>query len=250
MDQATIPTKRAHVQPQDIQVGKPIPYDIEDVYGHLLLSRGIKLESEEQRQRLLHIGRTPYNVAVRRPQSGGVTKRRNDPAAQFLNPFDELYRISLALQETFRWIGRGKFLRRLDVLVSRVGNIIEYDPHASIGAAHLDEEFPYYIRHPIRKALLSDTVAGQLEFPGQERRSIATAALTANLGMLEYQEELDRQNAPLDGEQWEIVRNHPRRSVQRLLAEGVEDPSTTSDLMGVAIQRGCAVGISVEVLGC
>ncbi|BAU58276.2 putative metal dependent phosphohydrolase [Halorhodospira halochloris] len=200
-----------------------MPYDIEDAYGHLLLSRGARLESEEQRQRLIHIGRKPYNVASRRSQSGGVTKRRNDPAAQFLNPFDELYRISLALQETFKWLGRGKFMRRLDILVSRIGNIIEHDPDASIGAAHLDEEFPYFIRHPLRKALLSDTVAARMEIPDQERRSIVTAALTANIGMIEYQEEFDQQRAPLDEYQWEVVRNHPRRSVERLLAEGMED---------------------------
>lgn len=223
MIQTIIPTQRAFVQPQDIQVGQPLPYDIEDAYGHLLLGKGGIIESEEQRQRLLHIGRKPYNEVIRPRRSGGITKRRNDPMAQFLNPFDELYRISLAMQETFRWLGKGKFMRRLDILVSRIGNIIEQDPDASIGAAHLDEEFPYFVRHPIRKAMLSDTVAAKMEFPDQERRSVVTAALTANLGMLEYQAEFDRQTAPLDDGQWEIVRNHPRRSVERLLAEGMED---------------------------
>ncbi|WP_200193343.1 HD-GYP domain-containing protein [Halorhodospira abdelmalekii] len=218
-----IPTKRATVLPEDVQVGSPAPFDIEDAYGHLLLRRGGLIESEAQRERLLQIGRTPYHVAVKRHGSGSVSKRRNDPNAPFLNPFDEIYRISLTLQESFRWLGHDRFLRRLDLLISRIGNVLEHDAEASIGAAHLDEEFPYAIRHPIRKAMLCDTVAARIGIPDSERRSIVCAALTANLGMLEEQKQLDRQSTPLSDEQWELIQNHPHRSVERLLDAGLTD---------------------------
>jgi len=225
MNQRAIPTKRAVVQPDDLEIGKPVPYDIEDAYGHLLLRRGSVLRSREQLERLLQIGRTPYHVARRREESGGVTRRRDLALAAFRNPFDLIHQICRALQETFKWLGEDndRFLRRLDHLASRIGDLVERDADAAIGAAHLDESFPYSIRHPIRQAVLCDVVGSQLGIPDSERRSIVLAALSANVGMLEIQDGLDRQSAPLDEAQRRDLEEHPVRSVERLTAAGVTD---------------------------
>ncbi|MCG5529146.1 MULTISPECIES: HD-GYP domain-containing protein [Halorhodospira] len=226
MNQRAIPTKRATVQADDLALGKPVPYDIEDAYGHLLLRRGSILRSREQLERLLQIGRTPYHVAAWRQETGGVSRRRELALAAFRNPFDLIYQISRALQETFKWLGEDndRFLRRLDHLASRIGDLVERDADAAIGAAHLDEAFAYSIRHPIRQAILCDVVGSQLDIPDSERRSIVLAALSANIGMLETQDGLDRQSAPLDDAQRRDLEEHPLRSVERLSAAGVEDP--------------------------
>ncbi|WP_200257234.1 HD-GYP domain-containing protein [Halorhodospira neutriphila] len=224
MNRTAASAKRTRVQPTDLAVGRPLPYDIEDAYGHLLLRQGHPIRSEEQRRRLLQIGRTPYYATPDKRGSGGVQRRREtDPLSA--NPFDEIYRISFALQETFKWLGQrsGRFLSRLDTLTSRIGDLVERDPDASIGAAHLDEDFPYTVRHPIRQAILCDTVATQLGIPATERRSTVCAALTANVGMLELQRELERQVEPLSDEQLHAVRRHPTESARMLAAEGITD---------------------------
>ncbi|WP_041595091.1 HD-GYP domain-containing protein [Halorhodospira halophila] len=225
MNQRAIPTKRATVQPNDLVVGKPVPYDIEDAYGHLLLRRGSILRSREQLERLLQIGRTPYHVAAGREDTGGISRRRELALAAFRNPFDLIYQISRALQETFKWVGEDneRFLRRLDHLASRIGDLVERDADAAIGAAHLDEAFAYSIRHPIRQAVLCDVVGSQLGIPDSERRSIVLAALSANIGMLETQDRLAQQTTPLDANQRRDLEEHPIRSVERLSAAGVED---------------------------
>ncbi|MFP4146983.1 MAG: HD-GYP domain-containing protein [Halorhodospira sp.] len=225
MSPTAIPTKRATIQPRDLEVGKPAPYDIEDAYGHLLLRRGLPLRSQVQRDRLLQIGRKPYQIAAKSDGTGGVTQRRDTPREGFRNPFDLVHQTCGALQETFKWLDTDpeRCLRRLDHLISRIGDLVERDADAAIGAAHLDESFPYTIRHPIRQAILCDVVGTQQEIPAAERRSIVAAALSANVGMLEEQPALDQQREPLTTRQQRNLMQHPIRSVERLRSIGVTD---------------------------
>ncbi len=220
-----IPVKRDRVRPEDVEVGRPVPFDIEDTYGRVLVARGQAVKTDQQRQRLLQIGRTPYHTATARRKSGGVTERGSGDGAE-LNPFSEIYHLSMSLQQAFKNLGQGngRFLQRLDSLLSRIGDLVERDPDAAVGAAHLDEEFPYSIRHPLRQALLCDIVGHYLEISDDERRAVVCAALTANIGMLALEAELEKQEGALTEKQSAALRQHPLRSVEVLRAEEVDDP--------------------------
>ncbi len=220
-----IPVKRDRVRPDDVEIGRPIPFDIEDAYGRVLVARGQVVKTPQQQQRLLQIGRTPYHTASRR-QTGGVSERGISGNGMDLDPFSEIYHLSMTLQQAFKNLGQGKgrFLQRLDGLLSRIGDLVERDPDAAVGAAHLDEEFPYSVRHPLRQALLCDIVGHYLDISDGERRAVVSAALTANVGMLDLEAQLEKQDAPLTKEQTAALRQHPLRSVELLRAEEVEDP--------------------------
>jgi HD-GYP domain-containing protein (c-di-GMP phosphodiesterase class II) len=53
---------------------------------------------------------------------------------------------------------------------------------------------------------------------------LSHVALTANLGMYEFQDQWANQDGPLDDQQKQQVRRHPETSVERLKAVGVDDP--------------------------
>lgn len=86
------------------------------------------------------------------------------------------------------------------------------------------EEGSYSLYHPVQCALLIAVVAVRLKIYGEQLFCTLAAALTANLGMLQIQDRLNKQRTPLTDEQREMLRNHPDKSVMILESMGVRDP--------------------------
>jgi len=62
-----------------------------------------------------------------------------------------------------------------------------------------------------------------LGYDRQKTESLCAAALTSNLGMYKFQDELNCQTTPLSEEQRVKISQHPQRSVQMLQASGLDD---------------------------
>ena len=226
------PPQPQRIRQADLTVGQPVPYSIYDTYDRLLIRRGRVLRNESQRQLLLEVGRTDPKEArsdeVGAP--GDPARPASRPEApggepEPPNPFDVYSHCARALGQTFRKLNRDpdEFRARLERLMARLGNIIDHDADASLGAAHLGGEFPAHIAQPIQTAILCDLVARRQGLPGPRRRELVGAALTANIGMLDIQPELVQQSAPLTPEQRAQVRGHPEVSARTLVALGIEE---------------------------
>ncbi|WP_201241636.1 HD-GYP domain-containing protein [Halorhodospira halophila] len=211
----------------DLVVGRPVPYSIYDTYDRLLLRRGRTLKNETQRQVLLELGRIraaspetihdysePHRSHVPPPQQDGT-----------FDPFELFERCAHSLRQIHRGVelGRNNFLPRLERLIGHLGNLIDRDPEAALGAAHIDRTFPVSIVHPIRQAIVSDLLARAAGLPGERRRAAVGASLTANLGMLNLQEELDQQQSSLTDQQRRLIQQHPAHSADILEQAGLTD---------------------------
>ena len=216
------------VRGRDLAVGRPVPYSIYDTYDRLLLRRGRILKNEEQRQLLLELGRTratPANTDPLPKVAPRKNPRQDDGTELQFDPFETFKRCAHSLNQVYRAIdlGRDNFLPRLERLISQLGNLIDRDPDAALGAAHADRNFSTSVVHPIRQAIVSDLVARAAGLTGEQRRAAVGASLSANFGMLQLQEQLDQQTKPLTEDQRERLREHPERSATILMNAGLED---------------------------
>ncbi|MCG5529495.1 HD domain-containing protein [Halorhodospira halochloris] len=220
-----------HVRSGDLVVGKPVPYSIYDTYDRLLLRRGKVLKSEQQRKLLRVVGRTR---AVSPSEQPSPTRRAAKLESIELNqhehfdPFEQFFYCATNLQRAIKavWLGKkDEFRERLSGMISRLGNLIDRDADAALGAAQLTKDFPNRVLHPMRKAIICDLLSRSAGMDGQQRCSVVGAALTANLGMLELQDVLDNQHGGLSDEQLNKLHEHPLLSANMLRRAGVEDVS-------------------------
>lgn len=81
----------------------------------------------------------------------------------------------------------------------------------------------YSIHHALACAVIVDPAAAVLGWGEDERRVVASAALTMNLSIATLQDELAHRERTLTVEQRQAVETHPARSVEQLRAYGVEE---------------------------
>ncbi len=217
------------VRGSDLAVGKPAPYSIFDTYDRLMLRSGSIVKSDQQRKTLIQTGRvrpesTGEAVPVPTAAPSGRFGAGDDDAGDF-DPFQEFHRCATLLKQAFTHLTKGPdgLDKRMDVIIARLGNLIDTDPDAALGAAHIDRDFPSRIVHPIRQAILCDVVARAASLSPTSRCGLVGAALTANIGMLDLQAVLDHQAGPLSEDQREGIREHPERSADLLLRGGISD---------------------------
>ena len=58
----------------------------------------------------------------------------------------------------------------------------------------------------------------------EEISIIMAAALTMNVGMLRYQDQLRARQKPLSEKETKLIRSHPQESVALLKLAGIDDP--------------------------
>ncbi len=212
------------VRASDLVVGEKIPWPIYDRYGWLLLRADSVVETQRQKDILVEAGFRERAPGEPDSPSGPVRHRPRAPERD-PNPFTLFNRITLRLEECLRLVTarEAHALRLLTALGTTVHHLIDQDADAALGAVHLAHSLPYSVRHPVQKAIICETIARTLDYDAERRASIVHAALTANLGMIEIQEDLEQQTSPLTREQMAAIHAHPEQSRLRLEAAGVTD---------------------------
>lgn len=116
------------------------------------------------------------------------------------------------------------FPRAVHAIVAAIQEACGLDADAMSGFAHLDDVGPYTVLHPLHQAIFGENFTRYLKVPDGERASIACAALTSNIAMLDLQEILWRQADPLSAFQQQLVQLHPAWGHEMLVRLGVSDP--------------------------
>ncbi len=78
---------------------------------------------------------------------------------------------------------------------------------------------------PVYGAFICDLTAQILGLSDSERASLRAAAITANVGMYHFQDQVNQQAAALTESQKEAISIHPERSIELLEQVGVTDIS-------------------------
>lgn len=216
------------LRPSELTVGKRTTLDIYTKSGRLLLSRGAMISNEQQIEILMQRG-----LVKRAP------KDRVDFTSEFkpfrytnkVNPFLEISELEDQLNKAFSHVKSNNttapevFYRDLRTICSQLLGLTRRAPEALLGVVHWPrEEKNNHLYHPIQCAILIALVALRLKVHSEQLFSTLAATLTANLGMLALQKNLNHQKTPLSTEQMNSLRAHPEKSVSLLKSLGIRDP--------------------------
>jgi HD-GYP domain-containing protein (c-di-GMP phosphodiesterase class II) len=217
--QPTRPMQNPPLSPhwQHIRVGRPLPLNIRDADGTLLLARGQFIASPGQLQTLKERGVLFDSGPV------GITAAQIQQATPEQLP--ALWgRCMEGVAHALRGAQKEHFRAALDDAAVPVLALIARDPDLAIfqvvrqQAGALAE---YGVNHSVHTAITSRLVAQRLGWDEAQLGCVFKAALTMNLSMVELQGWLATQVTPLTALQREAIRTHPTRSVEMLEKAGI-----------------------------
>jgi len=204
----------------EISVGKALPWPVYNEEGKLLLQKGTIISNERQLATLLEKG------LYRNLSDQKENKDYARPFQDTSSPFELLATMQHRLGGIFSSIRAkqdgmeervGKFCNELRELCNRY-------PDATLGAVHLCSTTPYTLCHPLHVAILSEMMSRREGYNEDKTNSVLAAALTANISILELQEQLQAQSEPLSDTQREQIQAHPLESKRILQEAGITDP--------------------------
>lgn len=219
----------------DIQLGEPLPYSVYDKTGTLLLRAGFKINVQRHLDVLIEKGLYCLPDEAAGMAGGGITGRRPivasrelDAASEAENTFLTLDTAKLRLQRLFEnyRLGRGRedFLSRIEDIALTVQEACTHDTDAALANLHLDYDNSYAVVHHMQAAVLCELIGKSTGVKEESRLTLIKAALTHDLGLIDIQDTLDRQTAPLTEVQKERITRHPADSARLLDELGVTDP--------------------------
>lgn len=232
-----------------LPVGKPLPVNVWNPEGVLLLRKGQPIVSEQHRDKLYaHNASTTESEAqawqrsyermvhtllmegvevetiARMPMPSAIRERDYHTGEQLNGGW-------LDLQEVLRGIlYQGGLalnpLPRLAALENKARALLKDDPDDSLFClfqALADSSLGYCATHALLCACICELAAQKLGLNDQQRQSIMSAALTMNIGMAREQDVLARQNHAPTPEQRQLIKEHPELSLKILVWLGIED---------------------------
>lgn len=205
------------VAANDIRVGHPLPWDVFDASGVLLLRRGAVIDTQRALDRLLDDGLF-LGDETRREQAAAPPPEEKPSALQFLVDARRLFGPPPQDPSAVRG-----FPARIQRIAQLIDLACQAKPDVAIASILLMQDDSYAMRHHINTAILSNLMGRAMGMPAPEVRSLTAAALTMNISMYEIQDQLHEVKAPLNDRIRALIRAHPHHSEQRLSKYGVED---------------------------
>jgi HD-GYP domain-containing protein (c-di-GMP phosphodiesterase class II) len=210
-----------------VQIGAPLPWNVRDEQGLLLLSRGHVVESEHQLDQILERGAFVDVDEVR------AVERANEPdQAKAVSAPPNLFKLwdltteglkNLLLQPELE----PDFPGRVDAFARHILELV--DANVDIGIYRCirqdkSHDFYYGYSHSVHTALLCILMSRHLKWPQQRMMSLVKAALTMNMTILDLQGEMAAQDVPMKDKQRAAIQAHPAQCVAILEKAGVTDP--------------------------
>ena len=208
-----------------IKVGDPVPWNVLDQNGKLLLKKGAVVTSQRVMELLVERGcYLPQDNTPSNPAYTAVKSTLENTVGPF-NPFEIIEACTFRLGRVLFNLTQGKDCSEMiNVIANDIIQACEKAPDATLGAVHLLHGHAYTTIHPIHVATLCHALCSATHLPADETRTIIEACLTSNIGMLELQEVLHEQTTPLTDEQKQQIQLHPQQSVEILKTSGIQDP--------------------------
>jgi HD-GYP domain-containing protein (c-di-GMP phosphodiesterase class II) len=213
----------------EVQLGVPLPYSVYDRNGVLLLRRGFRINLQRHLDILQNNGlfyEETFSIEARRPAAGAAAA---SVAGEAQSTFELVESIKLRLRRLLDQFkagrGRDEFLRRIEEIAVALQETCTHDTDAVLASLHLDYDLPYEVVHHVKAGAICELVGKRLGVKEDARRILIQAALTHDIGLIDIQDQLDRQATPLTPEQQARIRTHPEDGVRILRELGVADPA-------------------------
>ncbi|MEY4882827.1 MAG: hypothetical protein RIS34_681 [Pseudomonadota bacterium] len=262
MNYVTLPIER-------IEIGKPLPVNVWDARGNLLLRKGQAIVSAQHKEHLAahkacateadhkawvrSYDRLVYAM-LRDGMSMGQISRATMPTV-ILN-IDYGANIDMggnwfdlqAVLTSVLYPGEGakNALERLDGLQKRATELATTDPDDSLFSlfqALADPASDYCATHALLSAVIGDLTAQKLDVEEIVRPVLFRAALTMNISMAREQDKLTRQITKPDASQRQLIQDHASNSAAILRSFGVVNDDLL-DIVGLHHDRDETKGLA------
>jgi len=215
-----------------VRLGEPLPWNVRDEEGRLLLSRGHVVETEEQLDALLNRGAfvdIEEARAVAHQEEQADRERLSLSALQRPENLFSLWDQSAGQMEKLmaRLPELPPSLDQITDLADRLIDLVDQDVDMALyhmvrqESAHL---YYYGYNHAIHTAVLCLLMGRRLQWPLPKTLSLVHAALTMNMPILQLQGAMAEQDEPMRESQRAQIHAHPELAVQWLAQAGVTDP--------------------------
>ena len=232
-----------------LEVGKPLPVDLFNEDGQLLLRKGLPVESTYHRDKLYSFKASAspadasawqraYERTVHSLLSTGADLQQIADARMPSEIRTSDYQVAhqldggwLDLQVILRGIlYQGGLainpLPRLYGIRDKVKAMVQTDADDSLFSlfqALRDSSLGYCPTHALLCAVLCELTAVKLGMSLEQRDSLMLAALTMNIGMAREQDVMARQYEPLSAAQRDLITQHALEGADMLAGMGVDD---------------------------
>lgn len=215
--------ERVRLIKKDLMVGMTVPWNIYNLEGRKLLAKGQTLASEQMREQICQYileHDIPEHTAQKATQGKlNVFDKTIDYIGRIEHIFEELEAVNPECNDKIASLAK-------DIL-----NLCIREPDAVLAAAHVKNEFPYTLFHPLQCAYLSVLIARRSGFTDDECYWLATASVLSNVGMRYTQDALFKQKEPLKPEQTNIIKLHPQKCIEMLHAINFQNISIENIIM-------------------
>lgn len=205
------------VHRSEVELGKPLPGDVFDVRGNLLLRAGHVIASQWQLEMLLDKAALADDDAASSESPAAAAARADNPAlAQVMSVRRMLHALLTNPPET-------GFPEEIMEMVGMLAQACQKDTDQVLATILMCREGSYSVRHAVNVAVACQVVGTSLKLAPEEVMLTVAAALTMNIAMVELQDRLHEQAGPLSEDQRAQIRSHCERGVAILCAHGVAD---------------------------
>jgi HD-GYP domain-containing protein (c-di-GMP phosphodiesterase class II) len=210
-------------------LGQPLPWNVRDREGGLLLRQGQVVETERQLALLLDRGATvnvdEARTAAREAIDAAAALRNRRPHTVSL--FDLWSKLGMQLKQAWNSVNYPSvFGDAIEVIAEELKALSLRDPDIGIyliirqdRANHID----YSYDHSIHTAFSCMLMGRRLEWSNHEVDTIVRAALTMNVSIGELQGRMSSQDFPMLDRQETKIRRHPHETAALLSAAGITD---------------------------
>ncbi len=206
----------------DMVVGQPLPWNAYNSAGRLLLHKGEIVVDQMQIDRMAAQGLFSQSSD---DEGGNVGTVHEKPSVVRMidQANDLLQRILPAIANMPLMSDEIDAEKKLRTISKLVYDAVILNANVSIACIQLNQDAaPYVYRHAVDTAIVSAAIAHEMRQHESEMMTIIAAALTANIGMLDFQEKLQKR-AKLTDEEKKRVQQHPLDGVEILRNVGVND---------------------------
>lgn len=212
------------IEEGQLHAGTPLPCDIHDRAGRLMLRAGQVIPGDHQVARLIEQG-----------IFGDLEWDNETPAAprsDRISVYAKLAELRVAvareLDNATSSDRSEAFHVAMEAHAATLSDLCALDADAALGSVLLQREPDYSVRQAVNTAIVTELLLVQRSVDSTTRKAALAAALTMNIGMRALQNDLYSQPAPLSNDQKAAIREHPVVGANTLRSFGVPDTAWLS----------------------
>lgn len=203
-----------------IRLNEPLPWNVRNEPGHLLLGKGFLLTDQNQidtlMERGVYVDQEEFEAHEQALRAARL--KRKDPFAQW----------AMLLKRTgqiLRSHGQNpNFANEMSKLSGDVQGAMTEDVNAGTFEMVYGEPTGYSVTHALQTAFVASLAAERLGWSENDRITLIRSALTMNIAMVDIQNTLSTQTTPLTPQQKAEIAAHPAKGRALLEAAQVTCP--------------------------